>query len=69
MTYPDFPCIVEAELIGPDTDHAPSIKEDDTNGDGVEHCFGSELEALLDCPECVYANRLREICQFVTKFA
>ena len=68
MTYPDFPCIVEAELVGPDADHAPAIKQDDSNGDGVEHGFGSELEALLNCPKCVYANRLRESCQFVTEW-
>jgi hypothetical protein len=53
---------VEAESVGPDTDHTPAIKQYDPNGDGVEHRFGSEFETLLNCPKCVNSNRLKGTC-------
>jgi len=57
-TYPDFPCVMEAEFVGPNTDHSPTIQQDNSKGNGIEHGFGSESETLLDCPECIYTNRL-----------
>lgn len=60
-TYPNFPRIVKAEFVCPYTNHAPSIEQDYSNGDGVKHGFGSQSEALLNRPERVDTNRLRKI--------
>lgn len=40
-TYPNFPRFMKAELVGPNTNHTPSVKEDDTEGNRVEHGLGS----------------------------
>ena len=48
LTFPD---IVEPKLLCPDTDHAPTIEQDNANGDGVEHGLCGQAEALLDLPE------------------
>jgi hypothetical protein len=42
---------VEPKLLCPDTNHAPSIEQDDANGYGVEHGLCGKAEALLDLPE------------------
>ena len=58
MINPDFPFVVEAEFVGPDSDHAPEIEDNDRESDDVEHCFDGETEALLRPPETVDTNSL-----------
>ena len=49
---------MKAELVGPNTNHTPSVKEDDTDGNRVEHGLGSQAEALLDVPKGVDSKGL-----------
>lgn len=58
LVEPHFPDAVESKALRPDTDHAPTVEEDDGYSDGVEHGFGAEAEALLDVPEAVDADSL-----------
>jgi hypothetical protein len=53
---------MEAEFVSPNTDHSPTVKQNDSNGNCIEHGFGSESETLLDRPEYVYTNRLKQDC-------
>jgi hypothetical protein len=53
-----FPHIMEAELLRPDTNHSPAIKQDDANGDGIEHSFGREAPAFLNLPKGEDAHSL-----------
>lgn len=57
-THPDFPEMMEAELLGPDAYHTPTVEEDDGYGYEVEHGFGAEVEAFLGVPEGVDADGL-----------
>lgn len=59
LAYPKLPGVVKSEFVGPDPDHAPTIKQNDSDRNRVEHGFGSELEALLDKPECIDADGLK----------
>jgi len=58
MLYPEFPGVMETKLVGPDTDHAPAIEQDDAECNGVEHSLSPESITLLGPPECVDADRL-----------
>lgn len=49
---------MKAKLVGPNTNHTPSVKEDDAEGNRVEHGLGSQAEALLDVPKGVDSNSL-----------
>ena len=42
---------MEAEFLCPDSNHAPSVQQDDPDGHGVEHSLGGEAVALLYVPE------------------
>lgn len=44
---------MKAELVGPNTNHAPCVKEDDTEGNRVEYGLRSQAEALLYVPKGV----------------
>ena len=69
LVDPKLPFIVEAKLVCPNTDHAPSIQEHDSEHYGDEHGLRAQPEALLDCPEAEDARTLRrnahdeEICE------
>lgn len=58
LVGPDFPDVMEAEALTPNTDHAPAIKKDDANGDYIEHRFCGQAVTALDGPERIYSNRL-----------
>lgn len=49
---------MEAKRLGPDTNHAPAVEQDDGDGDGVEHGLCAEAVAALDPPEGVDADGL-----------
>jgi hypothetical protein len=59
FTYPDLPDMVESKPLRPDPDHAPAIEQDDADCYGIEHGFCSELISLLDRPERIYTDGLR----------
>ncbi|GMG11337.1 unnamed protein product [Aspergillus oryzae var. brunneus] len=44
---------METKFLCPDADHAPTIEQYNCDGNGAEHGFGAEFEALLDEPEAV----------------
>lgn len=44
--------------MGPDSNHAPAVKEDDCHGDGVEHGFRAQFEPFLAVPKGVYTDSL-----------
>jgi hypothetical protein len=67
MSYPEFPGVVEPKLVGPDTDHAPAIEQDDAECNGVKHRLGSESITLLNPPECVDADRLTFVISSVIR--
>lgn len=50
--------MMEAEALCPDTNHSPSIQDDNTKGDDIEHRFGRESISLLDPPEAVNSDCL-----------
>jgi hypothetical protein len=50
--------MVKPETVRPDADHAPSVKQDDSHCDGVEHGLRAEIVAPLDEPKGVNAKCL-----------
>jgi hypothetical protein len=57
-TYPDFPGIMEAKAICPNTYHSPSIQYNDSHGNCVEHGFRIKLITALDKPKHVDTDSL-----------
>ena len=57
-TYPNFPLIVEAELLRPDANHAPAVEQYNADCDNHEHSLGREPIAFLNLPEGTDANGL-----------
>ena len=58
LIYPDFPALVEAEILAPDANHAPSIEEHDAHCDDHEHGLGGQAVVLLNAPKGTDANGL-----------
>lgn len=51
--------MVESKPLRPDPDHARAIEKDDADCYGIEHGFCSEFISLLDRPERIYTDGLR----------
>ena len=49
---------MKAKFLRPDTYHSPSVEQDDTQHDDVEHVLGAQAEAFLDGPKPEDANKL-----------
>lgn len=58
LINPKFPRVVKAEFSRPYANQTPCVKYNDADHDGVEHYFGRELKAFLDCPEAPDTNEL-----------
>ena len=50
--------MVEAKAGGPDSDHAPAVKQDYADCDDVEHSFRGEVQVALNEPEGIDADGL-----------
>ena len=58
LVRPDLPNVVEAKGLGPVSDHAPAVEEDDRYGYRVEHCLRANSEVALRPPVDVDADCL-----------
>jgi hypothetical protein len=50
--------MVETEPLRPNADHPPSVKQDDSHCDSIEHGLRAKLVALLNEPKSVNAKCL-----------
>src|SRR5690242_3574273 len=44
LVNPELPFVMEAEFLGPNSNHAPAVEEDDANHDRVKHDLRAESE-------------------------
>lgn len=58
LVNPHFPPMVKTKCVLPNSDHAPAIKQNNTNSDSIEHCLRGELISLLYVPKGKDPHRL-----------
>lgn len=50
--------MMESDFLSPNTYHAPSIENDNTDRNSIEHRFCAEIPAILNTHEAKDANAL-----------
>lgn len=51
--------MMEPKFVGPNSYHAPAIKDNNTKGNGIEHGLCAKSVALLNGPEKIDAKCLK----------
>lgn len=58
LKHPEFPRVMEPDLLRPDTYQTPHVEENDTESNPAVHSFVSELILLLNSPIAIDSNEL-----------